>query len=340
MFADIAQNAYGCDQAGLIYGYRFTEGAEPVPIDSHEAQAWVAQGPRAEGFLWLHFNLAHASCEKWLHGHLNLPDEFYDGLGEGSRSTRIEHMDDWLLAVINDVIFAFDISESDISTLRVAANARLLVTGRVKPLRSIDKLRASVKRGEAFGAPMALLVHLLRDQADVLERIVRETSRRVDAVEDRLLQQRIQSNRVDLGTLRRVLVRLQRLLAPEPAALFRLLSRPPVWGRSDDVQEFRQATEEFAVVLNDLSALLERIKLLQEEIGAMISERTDRTIYTLTVVTVLALPINIVAGFFGMNVGGIPLADHPHGFWVLVAFVATGTALAGWWTFRRRPERG
>ncbi|GAB3100173.1 hypothetical protein GCM10027081_26660 [Cupriavidus yeoncheonensis] len=57
--------------------------------------------------------------------------------------------------------------------------------------------------------------------------------------------------------------------------------------------------------------------------------------FTLTLVTVLALPINIVAGFFGMNVGGIPLSEHPHGFWILVALVATFTVLAGRWAFRK-----
>ncbi|AYG43461.1 hypothetical protein DV532_03770 [Pseudomonas sp. Leaf58] len=33
--------------------------------------------------------------------------------------------------------------------------------------------------------------------------------------------------------------------------------------------------------------------------------RWQRTLFTLVVVTVLALPINIIAGFFGMNVGGV-----------------------------------
>jgi zinc transporter len=56
-------------------------------------------------------------------------------------------------------------------------------------------------------------------------------------------------------------------------------------------------------------------------------------------VTVLAMPINIVAGFFGMNVGGIPLAENRHGFWVMVLLVAGFTGLAGWWAFRRRRER-
>lgn len=45
-----------------------------------------------------------------------------------------------------------------------------------------------------------------------------------------------------------------------------------------------------------------------------------------------------IAGFFGMNVGGVPLADDPHGFWVLVALVVTFTALAGRWAFRKRSD--
>ena len=39
-----------------------------------------------------------------------------------------------------------------------------------------------------------------------------------------------------------------------------------------------------------------------------------------------------------MNVGGIPLADSPHGFWILVALVATFTVLAGTLAFRKRGD--
>jgi len=67
-------------------------------------------------------------------------------------------------------------------------------------------------------------------------------------------------------------------------------------------------------VLNDLAALAERITLLQEEIATKLNEQTNRAVFTLTQVTVLALPINIVAGFFGMRVGGVPLAGPPLSF--------------------------
>jgi zinc transporter len=105
------------------------------------------------------------------------------------------------------------------------------------------------------------------------------------------------------------------------------------------VQNLRESTEEFSLVLGDLSGLAERIKLLQEEIAARLTEQTNRTLFTLTLVTVLALPINIIAGLFGMNVGGIPLAENRHGFWVMVLMVVSFTALAGWWGFRRRANR-
>ncbi|WP_277422819.1 CorA family divalent cation transporter, partial [Pseudomonas viridiflava] len=122
---------------------------------------------------------------------------------EGSRSTRLEHVDSALLAVVNDVVFNFDMVTTDISTLWVCARSRLLVTARLQPLRSVDKLRSSVKRGEHFRSPLEVLVHLLRDQGDVLTGIVRETSLSVDSIEDQLLASRLSNNRADLGTKRR-----------------------------------------------------------------------------------------------------------------------------------------
>jgi zinc transporter len=119
--------------------------------------------------------------------------------------------------------------------------------------------------------------------------------------------------------------------------MFRLLNRPPACLDRAVVQAFRQFTEEFSVVLNDLSGLIERISLLQEEIGARQLEQSNRTLYTLTVITVLALPINIVAGFFGMNVGGIPLASDHHRVYRLVVIVGIFT-LGAILAFRRRDD--
>ena len=108
----------------------------------------------------------------------------------------------------------------------------------------------------------------------------------------------------------------------------------PAWVKELDNQELRQSTEEFSVVLTDLASLQERIKLLQEESAARVNEENGRSLFVLTIVTVLALPINIIAGLLGMNVGGIPLADNPFGFWVIAAIVGSFTVVAGGLLFR------
>jgi len=79
-----------------------------------------------------------------------------------------------------------------------------------------------------------------------------------------------------------------------------------------------------------------RASLLQEEVAARVNEQNNRSLFLLTVFTVLALPIDIIAGLFGMNVGGIPLAQDAHGFWLVVGIVAALTSFGVWLVFRRR----
>ncbi len=331
-------NAYVAQQHGLICGYLFRPDEDARRIDLAQAIDWCSrsEAESAAGFIWLHFDLTDASAQPWMQANLRLSTEFFEALGLGSRSTRIEDAQDKLIAVVNDVAYDFTFDPSEIASLWMSVSQRVAVSARKHPLRSIDRLRDAVNQGARFGSSVELLNHLMDSQGDVLVRIVREATLRVDSIEDSLLRGRLKDQRADLGRLRRLLVRLQRLLAPEPGALFRLLRQPPPWIAERDLDEMRQSTEEFSLVLRDLSALQERIKLLQEEIAAQVSEQTNRSLFTLTMVTVLALPINITTGFFGMNVGGIPLAEHRHGFVLVVLMVVVFTGLAGWLAFRRK----
>lgn len=329
---------YGTDKNGLICGFRLSPQAPPVQIESEAALHWLAENKDSEGdeFLWLHFNLSHTASEKWLSTHAELPKEFFDTLREDSHSTRIELVESSLLAVVNDVHYDFSFEASEISTLFLSVARRTVISARLRPLRSIDALRESVRRGEIIRSPLALLIHLLHEQENVLVSIIRRVTLRIDSVEDKLLAGKVGVTRAELGAMRRLLVRLQRLLAPEPASLFRLLQAPPEWTDETDSMELRQSTEEFSVVLRDMSTLQERIKLLQEELAAHVNEQNNKSLFVLTIVTVLALPINITAGLLGMNVGGIPLAEDSHGFWFIVVLIISFTASAAWWAFKKR----
>jgi zinc transporter len=325
------------DQDGPMWGYHFVPNQPARSITSGEAVEFLtAPGPGLpDEFLWLHFSLSNVATEPWLRRYLTLPDTFYESLHSDVDSTHLEQEADSLVARIHDVLFDFTF-DAPVATTTLCVKSRVLVSAHARPWRSIDKLREAVAAGQVFRSPIEILARLLRDQAVVLVDIVRKTKKRLTPMEEQLMARRISVSRSELGSLRRMLVRLQRLLAPEPAAFFRLLNRPPDWISQDQLQNLQQAAEKFSTAISDTAALVERVKQLQEELAALVSEQTNRTLFLLTIVTVLALPINLVAGLFGMNVGGIPLNQHPYGFFLVLSPLLVLTALLAYWAFVRR----
>ncbi|ERK18360.1 Magnesium and cobalt transport protein CorA [Pantoea sp. AS-PWVM4] len=320
--------------AGLIHGYLFSPDSPPQRLSAREASQLARQTLPEAHFLWLHINLNHARAERWVQVHFDVDSDFFDEIHSASPRTRLAQQNDALLAVLNDVTFSREEHSAQNATLWMWCRPQIIVSARYRPVGMIERMHQQLGR-LSFAQPDALLLWLLGEQEAQLEQVVRRSSAAVDAIEERLLSQAIKANRSELGRLRRMLLRIQRLLAPEPAALFRLLNRPPGWLKREPLSELRIFTEEFSVALNDLASLMERIRLLQEEIAARLMEQSNRTLFLLTVITVLALPINIVAGLFGMNVGGIPLASNPHGFLLLVLLVLAFTLVAGWLALRR-----
>ena len=218
---------YGSEQAGLLCGYLFSPEHPGRPIGADEAAALIAEpgGEDAEAFVWLHFNLSNQASRRWLGEHLWLPEAFHSAL-DHTKYTRVEVADGFVIAVLNDVTH-FGSEASEVSPMATCINGRVLISVRHTPLQSVDRLRAAVLAGERFHAPIELLAHLLRDQAEILARTVRSAVEEVDDIEDRLIANRVSSSRPKLGALRRRLVRLQRLLAP---------SRPPSSGSSADLR--------------------------------------------------------------------------------------------------------
>jgi zinc transporter len=219
-----------------------------------------------------------------------VPSDFLESPpGSDSRASRIDVDAHTLCAVLNDLTFDFHFDASNTATLWVFVGPRLIVSARLHPLRSVDRLRMAIRRGDVVPSSMALLNHLLGDQADELQRLVRTVTERIDDIEDQLLADHSPRNPGELMRLRRLLVRLHRLLTPEPTALARTLSSPLPWMRPDDLDRLHRSSEEFALVLRDIGALQDRARFVQDDIAARATRDNAKLLFALTAITVLAL---------------------------------------------------
>ena len=224
---EIIGTPYGSDHHGVVWAYQFVSGRPGVSITSDQALDIFSNPEKRDQdqLVWLHFSLSNTASIAWLRENFQLPETFYEFLGQEVGSTRVERDDDALVAVFHDVTFDFSYDASEVATTTLCIMPKLFVSIRLKPLRSLDALRSMVRKGHAFHSSPELLSNLLQNQVNVLVEIQRRVTGNVDEIEDQLLSNRIKATRAELGSMRRLLVRLQRLLAPEPAALFRRITR-------------------------------------------------------------------------------------------------------------------
>jgi magnesium/cobalt transport protein CorA len=184
---------------------------------------------------------------------------------------------------------------------------------------------------------LAALLHMLMNQVvDGLLAMRDPLSQRVDEWEGRLLDR--SGVFEDWHDLMRLRSRLRRLEMESE-------------GMRDALAQWRdQSTVELddglRVRFNDLDEHLKRMLYdaqgLQHDIDGLIqiyfsaaTQRTNQVVQVLTVVAAIFLPLNFIAGIFGMNFAVMPLIQHSVGVWVVIAFMVA-LAVASFLWFRRR----
>jgi magnesium transporter len=77
------------------------------------------------------------------------------------------------------------------------------------------------------------------------------------------------------------------------------------------------------------------VEALEDTNESVIGHQTNYRLQILTVVSVVLLPLTLIASIFGMNVG-VPGESDIHAFWALVAImVVFGLGLLGLFRWRR-----
>jgi zinc transporter len=88
----------------------------------------------------------------------------------------------------------------------------------------------------------------------------------------------------------------------------------------------RAEIDELSFLIDDVTELYERAKLLQEELASRVAEDTGRSLYVLAILSAVFLPMTLITGIFGMNVAGLPGLHGSGAFWwVLLLIVVAGT---------------
>jgi len=77
----------------------------------------------------------------------------------------------------------------------------------------------------------------------------------------------------------------------------------------------------------------DRAAITLEELDHQLSEQTNRAMYVLAIVAAISLPLSLLTGLLGINVGGIPGANNPWAF-IIVTILLLAIAAVLVWLFK------
>jgi zinc transporter len=304
------------DNLGLVCAF------ELDPLRPRTSDVFARQPP---GRTWLHLNLSDSRARRWIEQRADLPLEAQEMFLETDNRIRVEVVPHGLIAVLGDLHHDYNGEPEGIGVLRIYLDSRRMITARSHPLRSSDVLRRQVQHGELAGAtPMAVLEQYLVCLGETFAAVTAELAEETDDAEEEVLAGQFKNKGAKLGKMRRLLARLRRQVNANRSALMGILGRLPDFYNNPELRQgLRQAIEPLDAVAADLDLVQERSRLLQEEIAGRIGEATSRNLFLLSIVTTTMLPITLITGIFGMNVGGLPWVGDSGGFWwVMLVIVA------------------
>lgn len=315
---------------GLIHAFVLDGKGGGRRLDWAGVEAWQ----ESDGVLWLYLDLTQEDSRRWLREESGLTDVAIDALMADETRPRAVTLGDGLLLTLRGVNLNPGEDPEDMVSLRIWADARRIITLRFRRLMAIEDLVSQLEAGSGPADVGAFVVRIATNLTARMWPVVGSMDDQMDALEDFVAAEQTDGLRDKLIVQRRQAIGLRRFLAPQREALGRLTTEPLVWLDENDRLRLRETGDQVARIVEDLDAMRERGSLVKDELVTRISERMNRTMYLLSLVAAIMLPLGLVTGALGMNVGGVPLAENKQGF-ILVSLGLGVLAVVLIWVFRR-----
>jgi zinc transporter len=318
------------DEDGLIWACVLDGkgGASQVGIDEIGT-------PLSEGrSLWLHWDRKSPAAEQWLRERSGLDAIVCEALLAEETRPRSLLVGEGLLTTLRGVNLNEGAEPEDMTSIRAWIDAGRVITLRGQRVMAIQDIRDSLEQGKGPTTPGDFLVDLASRLIERMSPVLVALDETVDDLEEQVVEAQTYELRSRLGDVRRQAIALRRYLAPQRDVMAKFQSERVPWLTDLDRARLREAADRLTRYVEDLDASRERAAVTQEELAGRLSEQMNRTMYVLSLVAAVFLPLGLLTGLLGINVGGIPGTESNVAF-AIVCVVLLVLAVVGIWAFRR-----
>ena len=280
-----------------------------------EVQDWTPD----QGNIWVHYDCMHPETASWLQSESSIAPYVVEGLLADETRPRCDSYEDGALIILRGVNLNPDARPEDMVSIRIWADANRIITTRLRRLMAVDDIRSQLQAGKGPVTPGQFLARLAARLIDRMGPVIDNLADETSALEEILLESEtdggdLEDMRHRLNDQRRVAIALRRYVAPQREALRRLTHMEEHWLEESVQGPLLEVVDRITRITEELEEIRERASVIQDELANRMAQQMGRTMYLLTLVATIIMPLSFVTGLLGINVGGIPGAENPWGF--------------------------
>lgn len=302
---------------GFAFGFKVgPDGkAEPLP-------AGISDGT-SDFWVWIAVDPKGPDAEQWLRNEAGLDENVVKALLAYDTRPRCLVSPQGALLILRGVNFDPKSDPTDLVSIRAWIEDNRVITVQHRRLATVDALRASYEAGSGSNSSAELIVALAEGMISRMRSLVQELEAEIDKLEDEAASGDLRRLRRRLSDVRHRIVPLRRYLSPQRDAFANLMNANLDWLDDWWQSHLREITDEVHRYIEALDSVRESANIVQDTMNARMAEQTNRMIALLSLGAAAFLPLNLFVGLLGANVAGIPGAQGPYAFYVVIGLLVT-----------------
>jgi magnesium transporter len=320
------------------FGRRASRGriAAPSLPEREDPRVEIVEAP---GLRWINIERPRPADRAWLEERFEFHALDYEDVFSRNQRPKVDEYDDYLFIVLHFPRYDKDIQRLNAAELDIFVGPDFLITLPNLPLQPVEWLFERSRTNEEFREHLFskgsgyLLYKIVDESVDASFPMLQKMGHKLDVIEEDIFEGRTMEVVRDISNVKQEIINFRKIVRPQRATL-RDLERIKTRYIPEDLDiyfdDINDASERVWDMLENFKEVAEGLEATNE---SAISHRVNETVRVLTAISVIVLPLTLIASIWGMNVH-VPGEADTTGFWAVLGFMFA--VLVGMLLFFRR----
>jgi magnesium transporter len=279
-----------------------------------------------DGLRWINIERPTALDRAWLEEHFEFHPLDYEDVLSRNQRPKIDEYENYLFIVLHFPVFDKSVGRLNAGELDIFVGPDYLITIPNVPLQPVEYLFESCRSSEdtreqlLSKGPGYLLYKIVDDSFDYCFPMLRKMGNKLERIEEDIFEGLAEEVVRDISNSKQEIINFRKIIRPQRAVL-RDLERTKQRYLAQDLEiYFDDIVDASERIWDMLENYKEVVEALEDTNESVITHRLNNVLRVLTSVSVILLPLTLIASIWGMNVR-VPGEGSIHAFWAILGFM-------------------